>query len=256
MLTLIYSLLSVVSVSFISIIIIYYLLGRVANLSRYIVYLVSLAVGTLFGDAFIHLLPEASETIGEGLVVPFLTISGIIIFFILEKIVRWRHCHNPDCCSQEDDDGHHSEHVVANSLAGEVLHNFIDGVIIASSFMVSPSLGVITTVAVLLHEIPQEIGDFAIYVHQGKTLFQALKLNLFTAASSIVGVLFTFLLGNLVEDFSVYMLPVTAGGFIYLASSDLIPEIHRHQSDKWSSLVQVLFILLGVALMASLMLLE
>lgn len=256
MLNLVYSLSAVVLVSLLSIVIIYFLLGRVKNLSRFLVYLVSLAVGTLFGDAFIHLIPEAYEYLGDGVIAPFLIILGIVTFFALETIVRWRHCHNPDCLSQEDDEGHHHQHIVTNSLAGEVLHNFIDGVVIASSFIASPQLGIATTVAVLLHEIPQEIGDFAIYIHQGKTLFQALKLNLFTATSSIIGVLFTFILGNIVEGFSVYMLPITAGGFIYLASSDLIPEMHRHQSSRLSSLIQVSLVATGVFLIFLLLFLE
>ena len=250
------SLISVIIISLISVVGIFGIISRLPSFSRFSLSLVGVAVGSLLGDAFIHLLPEANEVIANKLLGQLLIILGILLFFILEKVVRWRHCHDPCCLEDEDCHGRHSDHVVANSLVGEIFHNFIDGVIIASSFFVSPQLGIATSIAVLVHEIPQEIGDFAIYVHEGKTLLQALRLNLITALSSVVGVIFTFAIGQTLVDFSSYMIPVTAGGFIYLAASDLIPELHRHESSVSSALTQVFLVLLGVALMASLLLLE
>ncbi|MBP9818283.1 ZIP family metal transporter [Candidatus Shapirobacteria bacterium] len=254
--SLFFSLVSVTIIGLLSIFSIYFLLSKVPRFTKLTSSLVSLAVGSLLGDAFIHLLPEANETIGSSLLVSLLTVGGILIFFIIEKVVRWRHCHNPECLEDEDHLGHHSDHVVTNSLIGELFHNFIDGVIIASSFMVSPALGFTTSLAVLIHEIPQEIGDFAIYLHQGKSLSESLKLNFYTALSAYAGVIVTVLIGQSFVDFSNYMLPLTAGGFIYLASSDLIPELHRHEPSTKSSFTQILLVILGVFLMCSLLLLE
>lgn len=249
---LISSLLAVLIISLISIVAIYFLISRLPSFSRFSFQLVSIAVGSLLGDAFIHLLPEAAELIGNQLVVSLLVISGMLLFFSLEKLVRWHHCHNPDY--HQDD---HSQHIVPVSLVGEAFHNFIDGVVIASSFMVSPSVGIATSIAVLIHEIPQEIGDFGIYTHQGLSLVKALKLNLYSASSSLLGIIFTFLIGSTFSDFSNYILPITAGGFIYLAASDLIPELHRHHShNSRSSLSQIFLVILGVAIMCLLLFLE
>lgn len=249
MLPLVYSLASVTLISLISILAIYWLISRVPTFSKFIMPLVSLAVGSLLGDAFIHLLPEASETISTPSVVPLLTILGIFIFFAIEKFVRWHHCHDPECDEV-------SSTIIPVSLVGETFHNFIDGVIIASSFMISNQVGIATSLAVLIHEIPQEIGDFGIYTHQGLSLLNALRLNLLSASSSLLGVILTILIGTKVADFSVYILPITAGGFIYLASADLIPELHGHNPQANSSLVQVFCLLLGVGLMYSLLWLE
>lgn len=251
-----YSLFSVIFISIVSIGVIYLLLRYSFNFSRYIVSLVSLAVGSLFGDAFIHIIPESFESIASPSLVGFLIISGILLFFTIEKLVRWRHCHNTDCLDTKDSHHTHSDHIVANSLVGDFFHNFIDGVIIAASYLVSFELGLATTLAVLMHEIPQEIGDFAIYLHRGRSLIQSFWLNLLTAFSSVLGVIATFIIGVSFTNFSLYMLPVTAGGFIYLASSDLIPELHRHTASAKNSFSQILFVSLGVALMSLLLLLE
>ncbi len=249
MIPLIYSLLSVIFISLISILAIYWLISHIPNFSKYITPLVSLAVGSLLGDAFIHLLPEANETIPNPTIVSLLTIGGILIFFSIEKFVRWHHCHDPEC-----DEG--SSAIVPVSMVGEGIHNFIDGVIIAGSFLISTKLGIATSLAVLIHEIPQEIGDFSIYTHQGMSLKKALRLNLLSATTSLLGVVFAFLLGTGAATFSNYVLPITAGGFIYLASSDLIPELHRDHKRSVQSIFQILYVLLGVFLMYSLLWLE
>lgn len=246
-----YSLLSVLIISLISIAVIYWLISRIPSFSRYSIHIVGLAVGGLLGDAFIHILPEAYSRLGFGVPVALLTIAGVLLFFSLEKFIRWHHCHDPEC--QDDDTG---DHIVPISLVGESFHNFIDGVIIASGFTISLPLGLATALAVLIHEIPQEIGDFGIYTHQGLTLKKSLYLNLFCALFSLFGVIFTFLIGTTIVDFAAYVLPVTAGGFIYLAASDLIPELHRHHPDVRQSFLQILLVVLGVALMLSLIFLE
>jgi len=249
MLPLFYSLLAVIIISLISIFAIYWLISHIPNFSRFVIPLVSLAVGSLLGDAFIHLLPEANENIPNQIAVSLLTIFGILIFFSIEKFVRWHHCHDPDCTEG-------ASAIIPVSLAGESIHNFIDGVIIAGSFIISPNLGVATTLAVLLHEIPQEVGDFGIYTHQGLSLKKSLKLNLLSATTSLLGVIVTFIVGSGLATSTAYVLPITAGGFIYLAASDLIPELHEHKETSTHSLLQILYLLAGVALMFSLLYLE
>ena len=249
MLPLIYSMLSVLVISLISILAIYWIISQIPTFTRYILPMVSLAVGSLLGDAFIHLLPEANEKIANSSTVSLLVILGILIFFSIEKFVRWHHCHDPDC---EQD----SSPIVTISLAGEIFHNFIDGVVIAGSFLVDTRLGLATALAVLIHEIPQEIGHFSIYIHQGLNLLNSLKLNLLAAVSSFLGVILTILIGSNLTQLSLYILPITAGGFIYLAASDLIPELHRQPAHTNNGVTQIIFLLLGVFLMYSLLWLD
>jgi len=249
MLPLFYSLTAVVIISMVSILAIYWLISHIPNFSRFVTPLVSLAVGSLLGDAFIHLLPEANESITNPTLVSLLTIFGILIFFSIEKFVRWHHCHDPDCSEGKSA-------IVPVSLIGESIHNFIDGVIIAGSFIISPKLGIATSLAVLLHEIPQEVGDFGIYTHQGLSLKKSLNLNLLSATASLLGVIVAFIVGSSIATSTVYVLPITAGGFIYLAASDLIPELHEHKETSAHSFLQILYLLAGVALMFSLLYLE
>jgi zinc and cadmium transporter len=240
MFPLISSLAAVIIISLVSIIGIYYLLSVLPNFQKISLFLVSIAVGSLLGDAFIHLLPEANLLLSPGLV-SLLIITGILLFFILEKIVRWRHCHSSDC---------HQDHpVVTVNVVGEFFHNFIDGVLIASSFFVNYSLGLTTAIAVLTHEIPQEIGNFSIYRHLGVSLKKSLGFNLLSSLFSLLGVFFVAVVGLQFKNFSGLILPITAGGFIYLASSDLIPELHRHEPKISSSFLQLFSVILGVVLM-------
>ncbi len=250
MMTLLTSLIAVAVISLISIAGIYLLLSLVPGFTRFSLVLVGIAVGSLLGDAFIHLLPEANRTLSPDLV-SILVIVGILVFFVLEKIIRWRHCHSPDCAEHSD-----SNATVTVSVVGDFFHNFIDGILITSTFYVSFSLGLITAIAVLIHEIPQEIGDFGIYRHFGVSLPKAFRLNLFSALSSFLGVFFVAIVGSQVVNFSNYILPVTAGGFIYLAASDLIPELHRHEPKISTSLLQLFSVIFGVVLMYSLKFLE
>lgn len=225
--------------SFISVIGIFFLNTRKKNLKRDVLALVGVAVGALLGDAFLHLIPESTEIIGfykSGL----MTIFGFLLFFILEKILKWRHCHNVDC--------HEGEHLAGMSLAADSIHNLIDGLIIGGSFMVSPSIGLTTSLAVMLHEIPQEIGDLAILMHSGLGLRKAVIMNLISAFFSVVGVLCVWVLGNRISV-SGELMGMAAGGFIYLAASDLIPELHRHQSKIGESVWQLITVSFGVGIM-------
>jgi zinc and cadmium transporter len=206
--------------------------------------LVSFAVGALFGDAFIHLLPETFEKLGTGLSGPALVIAGVLAFFVLEKFLRWRHCHLPTT------DGH-PHPIVWMNLVGDGVHNFIDGMIIGASYVVSVPIGLASTLAVVLHEIPQEIGDFGVLIHGGLTVRRALFYNLLSALVSLLGAAFALIVGPWVTGFSVAVLPVAAGGFIYIAGSDLIPEM-QHEVDVRLSFLQLGAIVTGVAVMAAL----
>ncbi len=208
-------------------------------------FLVSFAVGALLGDAFIHLIPESFES-NLVLSPSVLILIGILLFFILEKFLLWHHCHEVDC--HQD-----SKHIITLNLVGDSVHNFIDGALIAASFNVSFLVGITTTIAVILHEIPQEIGDFGIMIHHGLSVSKAIFYNFLSALTSVLGVAVIFIL-NL--DFSAYLVPVTAGGFIYLAVADLIPELHRHDSKISTSVIQLICILLGLGLMYCLLFLE
>ncbi len=202
--------------------------------------LVSFAIGSLLGDAFIHLIPESFTSLSLGYSSSWLILLGILLFFILEKFLLWHHCHEIDC--HQD-----SKHIVTLSLAGDTVHNFIDGALIAASFNINHLVGVTTTLAVILHEIPQEIGDFGILVHHGISIKKAVFYNFISSLASLLGVFLVYFL-NL--NFSFALIPVTAGGFIYLAIADLMPELHRHQPKFSQSLLQLIFITLGIILMS------
>lgn len=243
---LIYSILSSLVVSLISLIGLSLVFIKTKNLSKITLILVSFAIGSLLGDAFIHLIPESFEFFPSQSTSSLMILLGILIFFILEKILRWHHCHEVNCHQEE-------KHVVTLNLVGDSVHNFIDGALIAASFQISTFVGFTTTLAVILHEIPQEIGDFGIMIHHGLSIKKTVFYNFITSLTSLLGVL---LISFLNYDISPYLIPVTAGGFIYLAATDLIPELHRHDAKVGQSIVQLIFILLGIALMSLLLLLE
>jgi zinc and cadmium transporter len=211
-------------------------------LQKMILYLVSFAVGALLGDAVIHLIPEAYEKLGNNLSTALFILLGLFIFFALEKFIRWRHCHDGQC-------DEHLKPVVYMNLMGDAVHNLIDGMVIAASFSISLHMGLATTIAVVLHEIPQEIGDFGILVHGGLSAKKALFFNFLSGIASILGALIILYLGQSFENLKLLLVPITAGGFIYMAGSDLIPELH-HEDRPLKSLLQMLFIALGVLVMA------
>lgn len=244
----VYTLISVIVVSLISLIGIIFISTDIKKLKKLLLFLVSFAVGSLFGDAFIHLLPESFEKIGSHLVTALLIVAGILIFFALEKFLRWRHCHIPT--SEE-----HLHPVVTMNLVGDGVHNLIDGMIIGASFLINTTIGVTTTLAVVLHEIPQEIGDFGVLVHGGLPPKKALVLNFLSAIAAILGAVISLVIGPHVSGYSNYLLPLTAGGFIYIAGADLIPEL-KHDVKLSSSVLQFFSIVLGIVIMAILTLLE
>jgi len=244
-----YALASVVLVSLLSLVGIVFLAIDRARLQRILLVLVSFAVGGLAGDAFIHLIPEAFRDLGLNLSTSLLIILGVILFFAVEKLIRWRHCHLPFS-------EHHVHPVAVLNLVGDAVHNLIDGIVIGASYAVSIPIGVTTTIAVVLHEIPQEIADFGILVHAGFTVRRALLFNLASAMVAGLGTVLALTVGPRVESFSLIMLPITAGGFIYIAGSDLIPQIQEACDGMRVTLAHFLAILLGIGLMSLLTLLD
>lgn len=241
-----YAIISVTLVSLFSLVGIFTLSLNKGVLERILRFLVSFAVGALFGDAFIHLIPEAYENLGIVPLVAFLVLAGLLLFLILEKVVRWRHCHIPTSMV-------HPHPVVFMNLIGDGVHNLIDGMIIGASFLVSIPIGITTTLAVIFHEIPQEIGDFGILVHGGLNVKRALFVNFLSGVAAIIGAIIALTIGHQAENFAVFILPITAGGFIYMAGSDLIPTLHQ-ECDAKVSFLQILCVLGGIAVMTLLLL--
>lgn len=234
------------------------------KLKKILIYFISFSAGALFGDAFIHLFPEIIEKWGFNLEISIYLLIGILIFFILEKVVHFQqyHCHGDECCENELVESPHKSHNKKHvhsfafmSLIGSSLHNFIDGTIIAASYLVSFQLGFATSIAVFLHEIPHELGDYSILVHGGFAKSRALFVNFISALVSLVGAIFTFLLSSYIPNLQMILVPLATGGFIYVAGSDLIPELHKVGGIK-TSIIQVLTFILGILVMASLLLLE
>jgi len=206
-------------------------------LDRILLYLVGFAAGALIGGAFLHLLPETVERSTSMNV--FLALSfGFFLFFLLEKLV-WRHCHKGKC------EVHPFAYV---NLIGDGVHNFIDGLVIAASFLSNIQLGIVTSFAVAFHEIPQEIGDFGVLVYGGLGKSKALILNFFAGLTVIIGGLVGYFLQSYIGDSMIFILPFAAGGFIYIAASDLIPELHKEVNPRRSSVSFAVF-LLGFAFM-------
>jgi zinc and cadmium transporter len=207
--------------------------------SRLIPWLVSYAVGALLGVSMLAILPETLEQLPPARVFTTL-LAGILLFFVLEKLVLWRHCHTHDC---EVHDGS-----VFPVLVGDAFHNFVDGAVIAAAVMTSVPLGISTAIAVAAHEIPQEVGDFAILLHAGYSRRRALLLNVLSATASAVGAIAAFAAFDIVPMMLPYFLALAAASFLYVAMADLIPGLHRGRTDA-SSLRQIVLIAAGIATM-------
>ncbi len=201
-------------------------------------WLISIAAGSLLGDSVLHLLTEATGG-QDGLTIWLYLIAGLIIFFLLEKIIHWRHCHIPT--SQE-----HPHPLGIMNLVGDFLHNFLDGLVLANAFLVSPTMGISTAIAIVMHEIPQEIGDFGILLHAGYSRIKASKLNFLSSLSAFLGALLVIIfrtnwpINNL--------LALTAGNFIYIATADLLPEMQK-ETTEIKSLKQLAGLCIGLAIM-------
>ncbi|MDP3734354.1 MAG: ZIP family metal transporter [Nanoarchaeota archaeon] len=258
-LTNVYIIISVLIVSLVSFVGALSLVLGKKDLSEILLFLVSLSAGTLLGGALLHLLPEAVEELGFSLSVSLLTLAGMVSFFILESVLHQRVCEVP----QEQTHSHryplahesHKHHLGILNLVGDALHNFIDGLVIAGSYFVSVPLGIATTVAVVLHEIPQELADFGVLLYSGFSKGKALLANFLSAAIAIIGAVIGIILGSKGEMFSLYILPFAAGGFLYIAGVNLIPELHKECGWK-KSLLHLFALLLGIAVMVGILYLE
>jgi zinc and cadmium transporter len=208
------------------------------KLNKITIFLVALSAGALMGGAFLHLLPEASVQLGIESIY-FIVLFSFIFFFFMEKVLYWRHCHKANC------EVHTFGYM---NLFGDAVHNFIDGLVIASTFLLDTHLGVITTLAIALHEIPQEIGDYGVLVHAGFKRKRALMMNYLVSLTVVFGGIVGYFMSFFLEDIIPYLLPFAAGGFIYIAASDLVPEIIKEPKIK-KSIGSFIFFILGVILM-------
>ena len=244
----IYTIISVLIVSAIALVGILILVIKQSTLKKILLFLVSFAAGGLLGDVFIHLLPELAEEGNFDLSSSLLILAGILLFFILEKILHWRHCHMTATKS------HHHPLAMMN-LVGDSVHNLIDGILIAGSYMLSIPVGIATTIAVILHEIPQEMGDFGVLLHAGMPIKKAILLNFITALTAVIGALLVLFLPIQIETVTSIIIPVTAGGFLYIANADLIPELHK-ETALAKSFGQLIAFLSGIAVMFLLIFME
>ncbi len=208
------------------------------SLSKITIFLVSFAVGALIGGALFHFIPEAFGKL-SAISITLLTLLGGLLFFLVEKFLHWHHCH----------DGHCEHTYTYLILYGDAIHNFIDGLIIASSFIISIPFGIITSLLVMIHELPQELGDFGVLVHGGFTRKKALLYNFLAQLTSILGGVLGFFFLSL-KDYSIYLLPIAAGGFLYIAIGDLIPEVFK-EKNPIKIIVNLMLIILGLLVLIS-----
>jgi zinc and cadmium transporter len=206
--------------------------------------LVSLSAGTFFGGAFLHLLPEALE-VSEASSVLLSVMIAYIAFLSIESLLHWHHCHQDD---------HHTHSFGYINLLGDGVHNFIDGLVLATAFVTDFKLGVATAIAIAVHEIPQELSDFGVLIHAGFAKKKALMLNFLVAMSVVVGAVVGYLIGD-TEKFIAVLIPFAAGGFIYIATSDLIPQIKNKESLR-QNVTYISFFIVGILIMYGLTFLE
>lgn len=235
--------LSVLAVSLASLAGVFLLSLHQSLLRKALLALVSFAAGAMFANVFLHILPETMEVAPNIHVAFRLVLLGILLSFLLEKFIHWHHCHTLDC--------HHPHAIGTMMLIGDGVHNVTDGILIAATYLVDTSLGIATTIAVLLHEIPQEIGDFAVLLHSGYSRSQALLWNFLSALTAFLGAFVVLLLREYVDGMEIVLLPIIAGNFLYIAGSDLIPELHKESQLK-NACVQLLAMVAGIALIYSL----
>ncbi|MEO8065582.1 MAG: ZIP family metal transporter [Candidatus Doudnabacteria bacterium] len=242
-----YAILSVLVVSLISLVGVFTISIHSRWGEKFLHLMVSFAAGALLGDVFIHLLPELSAGGKLNLQVSLIILASIIAFFTTERFLHWHHHHHE---TAENEQRNHP--VVLLNLVGDGMHNIIDGLIIGGAYLIDIKLGFATTLAVILHEIPQEIGDFGVLIYGGLSRNRALLYNFLSAITSIIGVIIALTVGN-VENFAYILVAIGIGSFIYISVADLIPEIHK---SKTNILPQSLAMLFGIGIMFALLLLE
>jgi len=243
----IYVILSAFVVSLIALVGIVLVPIKFDRLKKILIYFVSFSTGALLGGAFFHLLPEVVENVGFTFVVSSLVIGGIVLFFILEKVVHWHHNLIPF-------EKVHAHPLAIMSLVGGAFHNLLDGLIIGASYLVSIPVGVAITTAIAFHKFPKEMGWFGVLVHGGFTKTKAITYNYLSSIFTIIGAVVALLVGSYVENIQFLIIPIAVGGFIYLAGSNLIPELHKEHGLK-NSILQIIAMLFGILVMALLLLL-
>ena len=238
MLQLTYIILTTFAIALIAFIGVFALAMKEQLLNKILIILVSLSAGALMGGAFLHLLPESIEKSGNTDIL-FFVLVGFVLFFIIEKVLHWRHCHKGKCDV-------HTFHYM--NLIGDSVHNFIDGLIISASFITSIPLGFTTTIAIAAHEIPQEIGDFGVLIYGGFEKKKAIVLNFIVALTVVAGGVVGYFISKSIEQVAIYLLPFAAGGFIYIAATDLVPEIKKELNIK-KSMATILVFICGILIM-------
>lgn len=242
----VYTLVSVFVVSLVSFVGAFTLAIRTEKLRNWLLYLVSFAAGALLGDVFLHIMPEMAVR-GFGAKEGYYILIGIFIFLVLERLIFWHYSHH------EHEETIHS--AVYLTQAGDTLHNFVDGVIIAAAYLINLPVGLATTLAVIFHEIPQEIGNFAVFIHGGWSTAKALFYNFLSALSAVAGALSVLLFLRHLQEVPLWLISLAASSFIYIAMSDLIPEIHKEKNHS-KTFFLLLWFALGIVVMGLLLLLE
>ncbi len=238
--------LSILVVSLVSLIGIFSFFVNFKFLEKNLGLFVAFAIGSLLGGVFLHFLPELSET-GISPLVSFCILLGFLSFFILEKFLYWHHCHDSSC----------KEHSNISYMIffGDMLHNFLDGIFIAGSYLLDFSLGLSATIAVVFHEVPQEIGDFGVLVKGGFSRWKALLYNFISSLSAFLGAIVFLFFSSFISGIEPLVVAFTAGSFVYIAASDLIPELHKNLGFR-KAVLELFFICLGILVMYFLVFLE
>jgi zinc and cadmium transporter len=213
------------------------------TLNKLLMVLVAFSTGALLGGAFFHLMPEALEAMKPPVAFGYL-LAGFILFFLIEKLLHWHHCHEEHC------EVHAFTYLI---LFGDGIHNFIDGLVIAASFLVGIRFGIVTTLLILGHELPQELGDFGVLLHGGFSARKALAFNFLSQMTAVAGGVAGFLISG-AAGFTSLLLPFAAGGFVYIAASDLVPELHK-EKRLGKSMLYFAFFLIGIGFMLGIKLL-
>ena len=219
--------------------------------------LISYAIGALLGASFLEVLPHAFEAAGSPEIAARNVLAGILVFFVLEKLVLWRHCHEEHCEGHEPQIGHSHGHSHGADggrsgmliIIGDTFHNFVDGVLIAAAFLQNIELGIVTSLAIIAHEIPQEVGDFFILLHSGYSRAQALAFNLLSSVATVIGGLLAYFALSAVQGAVPLFLALAAASMIYVAVADLIPGLHKRHELK-ATVQQVFLIGLGIGTIA------
>ena len=208
--------------------------------------LVSYAIGALLGAAFLEILPEALKLTASVSMVSGAVLAGILIFFTLEKLLLWRHCHHDHCEAHEPVVPNAHGRSGAMIMVGDTFHNFVDGIIIAAAFLADVNLGIVTALAIIAHEIPQEVGDFMILLHSGYSKAQALLVNLVSSLATLLGGVLAYYALQSMQSIVPILLALAAASMIYVAVADLIPGLHKRTTLR-DTLEQVVLIALGIS---------